>query len=499
MKDASRRLRTSLRGSVARASSNAVLSLRLYRGQRLALVFVPLLLAILANSLLALHSLDTLVTSERLVSRTHAVQAQIHILETRLVDAENGQRGYLLTGDTTYLAPFNAARSAIPAEIDRLRLLVDGDAAQQRQVATLEPLIAPLFDTWQQHIDLRAQQRTDEAIAEMRSDKAQHMADTIRALLTEMDAAEEQLLNNRLQTVGNSITEAQVTMLAASAANIVLLIVLFVLVWRAFAAREQHLRAETAARAAAEEAVALRDEFLSIASHELRTPLSVLLINIQLLERYLFNGDERDDRIQESFSAIHRQLGRLQTLIATMLDVSRIERGQLKISHDLFELVALVRSTVDEMQPIAQAHPIELLAPSDLPAAIYIRGDKMRLEQALLNLLQNAIKYSPEGGPISVEVKRKADWAIVSVADRGIGIPEDALPHVFERFYRAPTVRSEHISGMGVGLNIVQEIVALHGGEVTVTSKYGVGTTFTIHLPLAVSQLAPQSSTQPAQ
>lgn len=499
MKDALRRLEAILRGRLAGAPSQAFPSLRLYRGQRLALVFIPLLLATLLNSFLALHSLDTLVASERLVSRTHAVQTQIHVVETRLVDAENAQRGYLLTGDTRYLAPYIAAHSSLPDEIDRLRTLTNGDAAQQRQIDAFEPLVAPLFDMWQQHIDLRAQQRTDEAIAEMRNDNAQQTMDTIRAHLAEMDGTEEQLLEGRLRTVGNSISEAQVTMLVASLADIVLLVALFVLVWRAFAAREQHLQTESAARAAAEEAVTLRDEFLSIASHELRTPLSVLLVNTQLLERFLSRKDEQDERIQQSFAAIQRQLSRLQTLIATMLDVSRIERGQLKISHDLFELVALVRSTVDEVQPIAQAHPLELITPSDLPAAIYICGDKMRLEQALLNLLQNAVKYSPDGGTIRVTVARVDDWALISVADRGIGIPEDALPHVFERFYRAPTVRSEHISGMGVGLNIVQEIVALHGGNVTVTSKHGAGSTFTIHLPLAVPQPAPQSSPQPAQ
>jgi signal transduction histidine kinase len=102
----------------------------------------------------------------------------------------------------------------------------------------------------------------------------------------------------------------------------------------------------------------------------------------------------------------------------------------------------------------------------------------------LHNLLENAIKYSPNGGLIRVEMTRMATEVAISVTDHGMGIPADAVPHLFERFYRAPPVRSEHISGMGIGLYLVAEIVALHGGEVAVSSTEGVGSTFTVRLPI---------------
>ncbi|HEU5349627.1 MAG TPA: ATP-binding protein [Ktedonobacterales bacterium] len=488
MTDALRHLHTTLSASITHAISKLATSLRLYRGRGLALLFVPLLLAIIANGLLALHSLDTLVTSERVVSRSHAVQAQIHTVEARLVDTESALRGYLLTGDTTYLAPYAAARSTLTVEISRLGTLTAGDATQQRRVAALEPQIAPLLNEWQRAVDLRRQQRTAESIATMRSSEVQQSTDSIHALLAEMDGTEESLLDSRLREAGDSVVEAQVTMLVATIAAVALLSALFVLVWRAFAARERHLQIEREARAAAEAAVVLRDEFLSIASHELRTPVAVVLGNTQLIERLLAHRVERDERIRRGFDAIHRQLARLQALIATMLDVSRIESGQLTIARERLDLIPLARAVVDEVRPTTQAHSIELVVPSDPPHAIVIRGDALRLEQVLLNLLQNSIKYSPDGGPIRVEVTCAANEAVVSVSDYGLGIPEEALPHVFERFYRAPTVRSEHISGMGIGLYIVHEIVALHGGTVTVASEYGAGTTFTVRLPLAASQ-----------
>jgi len=158
--------------------------------------------------------------------------------------------------------------------------------------------------------------------------------------------------------------------------------------------------------------------------------------------------------------------------------------------RDTLDLVTLARAVVDQMRPTSPAHPIKLTAHSDESHPILVYGDALRLEQVLLNLLQNAIKYSPDGGPIRVEVARTSDSATLSVTDSGLGIPEDVLPHLFERFYRAPAARSEHISGMGIGLYVVHEIVAMHGGEVAVASKDGAGTTFVVRLPLAPPQLS---------
>jgi signal transduction histidine kinase len=487
LRDALHRLSATLSASLARVTGKQALPLWLYRGRWLVVVFALLLFAVIANGALALYSLKTLVTSEGVVSHSHAVLSQVHLVETRLLDAESAMRAYLLTGDTTYLTPYAMARNTLPDELARLRELTAGDDGQQRRVAALTPMIAPLLDEWQRAVELRAGERTDEAIAAMRADKVQRAMGSIRGLLAEMDTVEEQLLDGRLRAAGSSVREAQVTMLVATTADVALLAALFLLVWRAFAARERHLREEQSARATAEAAVALRDDFLSIASHELRTPVAVLLGNTQLLERVLTSKVKQDPQLRQSFAAIQRQLTRIQALIATMLDVSRIERGHLKIAHDLLDLVALVQDVVDEVGMTTPAHPIELVVPTEPPLDVFVYGDALRMEQVMFNLLQNAIKYSPDGGPIQVEVKRTDNWASVAVTDHGLGIAAEALPHLFERFYRAPAVRSEHISGLGIGLYIVHEIATLHGGDVFVASEQGVGTTFTVRLPLAAS------------
>lgn len=487
MTDALQRLQKVLRTGSARAALRVAVSLSPYQGRRLALVFMLLLLAILGNALLMVHKFDTVDASERIVSHTHAVEAQVAVVETLLVDAESGREGYLLTGDQSYLAPYVSARSTIGAQVSRLSTLMAGDATGQARIATLKPLLAVLLADLQRTIELRMQQRADEALALMRADGSQRTMESIRALLNEMDAREVHLLNEQLRTVEDNLTAAHLAILFAMLANVLLLAALFALGSRIFAERERRLRAEHAARTTAEEAVALRDEFLSIASHELRTPLAVLLGNIQLLERRVSRSAESGEYMHESFAAIHRQLARLQSLVNTMLDVSRIERGQLKIVRKPLDFAALVSAAVDEVQPIAQEHPIEVVISDDPTGTILVPGDELRLEQVVLNLLQNAIKYSPDGGPIRVEVTRAADHVSLSISDHGLGIPQEALPHLFKRFYRAPDVRSEHISGMGIGLYVVREIVAMHDGAIIVASEQGKGSTFTVQLPLAAS------------
>jgi signal transduction histidine kinase len=134
------------------------------------------------------------------------------------------------------------------------------------------------------------------------------------------------------------------------------------------------------------------------------------------------------------------------------------------------------------VQPTLTQHTLTC---SDPGVGLIINGDALRLEQVLQNLVQNAIKYSPAGGAVAVQVEQRGQMVCVAVADQGIGIPQDALPNLFRRFYRAKNVEEQHIDGMGIGLHVVKEIVTLHGGEVTVASSEGQGSTFTVCLPLA--------------
>ena len=451
------------------------------------LLFAPLFLTILMSGVLAVRAIRDLVDDEGDITQAHVVLDQTAAVYTDLSDGEVDVRTYLLTGDATYRIAYVQERTVIATGVAQLQAATANDAAQRGRVARLTPLVAQRLAQLQQASDLRAQQRPADAVAVLRSAESTQTEASIDMLLAQMDAASDRRIADRLRAVNGSLFEGERLLTVTTAANILLLAALFALTWYTFAAHERHLRVERAARAQVEAAMTLRDQFISVASHELRTPLTILLHGMELLERRVSRTVESDERLQQLFATIRRQLARLQTLIETMLDVSRIEHGQLTIAHKPLDLTGLVRTVVDEVRPTLERHTIELTAP---PGPIFVSGDAERLSEVLLNLLDNAAKYSPSGGTVRVEMRPAHDWVQVAVTDPGIGIPAEAIPHLFDRFYRAPSVRSEHIGGMGVGLYLVGEIVALHGGAVTVTSTEGVGSTFTVRLPT----IAPEAS-----
>jgi PAS domain S-box-containing protein len=231
----------------------------------------------------------------------------------------------------------------------------------------------------------------------------------------------------------------------------------------------------------AQAAIEMRNEFLSIASHELKTPLTTLLGHTQALQRRVTRDHTLNDRDQRALMIIEQQALRLNKQIGTLLDLSRIELGQFNLDDEPVDLPALARRIVAEIEPTLERHTLQI---SLLAPALVVMGDAGRLEQVLQNLLQNAIKYSPNGGTIMLQLERQTNQAVLMISDPGVGIPEAARPYLFQRFYRASNVISKNITGLGIGLYLVNLIVALHHGTIEYSSTEGEGTTFIIRLPL---------------
>ncbi len=232
----------------------------------------------------------------------------------------------------------------------------------------------------------------------------------------------------------------------------------------------------------AQHALQARNQFLSIAAHELKTPLTTLLGYAQLLKRRVERENSLHERNRQIIHILSEQAVRLDRLISSLLDLSRIEMGQFAIEHKPVDIVGLTQRVVGEIWLSLDKHELTLHS-SD--AAIFINGDELRLEQVLNNLILNAVKYSPNGGKISVNIQRKADTVQLMVSDQGIGIPAEAIPHLFQRFFRAANVSTRHLSGLGIGLYVVREIIALHEGTIEVESIENEGSTFTMTLPCA--------------
>jgi signal transduction histidine kinase len=229
-------------------------------------------------------------------------------------------------------------------------------------------------------------------------------------------------------------------------------------------------------------------------AHELRTPLTSLLGNAQLLLRRAQREGVLSGRDLRSLQVIVNQSERLNEMVSLQLDISRLHTGHLHIEHMPVDVAALVRQVIEEALPTLTRHTVTYSGP-DTP--LLVEGDGLRLFQVLNNLIQNAIKYSPTGGVVQVQVERHDATIRVAVSDEGIGIPQAELPQLFQRFYRASNVDDGEISGFGVGLYLVKEIVTLHGGAVDVVSEEGHGSTFLITLPLLEEQMVAPAASVP--
>jgi signal transduction histidine kinase/ActR/RegA family two-component response regulator len=231
------------------------------------------------------------------------------------------------------------------------------------------------------------------------------------------------------------------------------------------------------ARAAAEAANRLKDEFLATLSHELRTPLNAILGWTSMLTR----GQIEPTRMPRVFEALDRNAQSQAQLIADVLDVSRIITGKLQLQITSVDLSDLAGQAMDSVRAAASGRDIRL-AIEEAPNCV-VRGDPGRLQQILWNLLSNAIKFTPAGGSVRISVTRDERDVSVSVADTGVGIPAEFLPHVFDRFRQADQTTTRVHGGLGLGLSIVKHLVELHGGSVSASSAgRGQGACFTIRL-----------------
>ena len=248
----------------------------------------------------------------------------------------------------------------------------------------------------------------------------------------------------------------------------------------------EHARLFNEARSArreasdAESALRAREEFLSVAAHELKTPMTSAKIAAQLLQRS-FKDASLDPAQRRSIDTIERQISKLGRLAAQLLDTVRMHAGPLTLHIAPIDLVQVTREVIDEAADLSARHKITLTAPPSLQ----MNADAIRLGQVLLNLLENAVKFMPDGGNIEVTLSSVSRNAVVSVRDHGVGVAAGHLPRIFERFYQA----SDNRSGMGLGLYIARQIVEQHGGTIYAESPPDGGTRFVVSLPLALRSL----------
>lgn len=222
-----------------------------------------------------------------------------------------------------------------------------------------------------------------------------------------------------------------------------------------------------------------RSQFVSNASHELKTPLSTMKI---LIETLMYQDPMDPGMTKDFLTDVNQEIDRLNRIVSDLLTLVNIDSG-MKLNLAVLDIGALTQEQVKRLSPLARENGIELDCAVKEP--LEVNGDALKLQQVVYNIIDNAIKYTPRGGEVHCTLARSGRKAVVRVSDTGVGIPEEDLPHIFDRFYRVDKARSRETGGTGLGLSIVKQFVLLHGGTIDAKSAPGKGTTFIIELPLA--------------
>ncbi len=228
-----------------------------------------------------------------------------------------------------------------------------------------------------------------------------------------------------------------------------------------------------------EDAIRGSKQFVADASHELRTPLAVMRAELESLAQNARLGSET----REALGSVLEEVGRLGEIVESLFALSRLDAGEAGDAWQRLDLAELAATTAEQMSLLATDKDIRVSCES--ASGVAVQGDRARLKQVIVNLLDNAIKYTPRGGHVALSVRREGAWAVLEVTDDGIGIAPEALAHVFKRFFRADSSRSREPGGAGLGLSIVKSICSAHGAEVEVISTAGKGSTFRVRQPLA--------------
>jgi len=474
----------------------------------LLLGFAALLLLLAVDAGMTLHTAARLRVSQRRIAEVAGIRIELRALLAAYVDAETGQRGYLLTGDEAYLQPYEAARAALALSDLRLKSLLTPEKQLAELRGRIEELGSQKMAVLAQAVSEQRAHGPETALAVVREGRGKGMMDSIRTLAAQLDAELAATMKGLLADAEQRLAFTTAVFFSTSVIVAAALVALFFLTRRQFGEREtlavaqraSHVRVETllaserAAHSEATHANKLKDEFLAVVSHELRTPLNAILGWTTLLRE----GADDAQELKEGLDTIDRNAHAQARLIDDLLDVSRIISGKVRLRISEVDLHALALTVVDGLRPAAEARGVKIaLLPNE--EATEVLGDPDRLQQVVWNLVSNAIKFTPRGGEVELSVTRVGSAVALEVRDTGQGIRAEFLPRIFDRFSQQDASTTRGQSGLGLGLSITRHLVELHGGTITAGSAgEGLGATIHVEIPMiAVRELREQLGDRP--
>ncbi|MGA9770461.1 MAG: CHASE3 domain-containing protein [Blastocatellia bacterium] len=456
--------------------------------------FGVILIILVGNMALSYRATRVVIENERWVTHTYRVIGELDATLSNLVDAETGQRGFLITGLDSYLDPYNEAIATVGDHLKNIHELTADNPVQQKFVSILEPSVNERLSIIAESLTLRRQEGFEAARNIVLTNKGKVAMDMIRNTIADMKSEEEMLLHRRNAESNANALQAKWTYFIAGVLAAIMLGIFYYQFKRNISERatileheqaaradaETAYKAEQKARSDAEKANRLKDEFLATVSHELRTPLNAIIG----WSRMLRTGKLDSESFARGLEAIDRNAKSQAQLVEDLLDTSRIISGKLRLDVRPVDFVRVIDAAIDAVRPAADARNIQIRKVLD-PDAGAVSGDPERLQQVIWNLLSNAIKFTPKDGRVEVRLERINSHVEVIVSDTGKGISADFLPHVFELFRQADSTISREHTGLGLGLAIARRIVEMHGGTIRADSP-GVdqGATFTVMVPL---------------
>ena len=427
------------------------------------------LFALLLILMLCFFSWQQVVQVNRDISASQQALVDISQVRTLAVDAETGQRGFLITDDISYLEPYSKAIEALPGQLKKLRLHAQGNAESERDIRDLTSLVDVKTAELKKTIQLRMDSGISEAIARVKTGRGKQLMDSIRALCVHMEHEEMGVLKERSAAAERKNKLAGLTTVLAS------LGLFGIVLFTNLRMKREKDRALEASQA--------KSTFLANMSHELRTPLNAIIGYSEMLEEEA--ADTGNDASVPDLQKIRSAGKHLLELINSVLDLSKIEAGKMDLYLETFSVCTLVEEVISTVQLMAEKNGnlLTKTCPLDIGS---MHGDLTKIRQSLLNLLSNACKFTTNG-TVSLVVAREAvgevNWIRFSVTDSGVGMTEEQAKSLFEPFTQADSSTTRKFGGTGLGLAITHRFAEMMGGRIGLISKPGQGATFTLMLP----------------
>ena len=426
------------------------------------------------------YEINSFITDEKWVEHTYQVIGNADDVEKSMLDIETGERGYLITHNEVFLAPYNSGISHIMTQLDSLRTSTVDNPVQQANIENLTQLINKKITFVAQTDALGKNANTDAAVTLVKSLEGKKTMDAIRQVIGEIKNEENNLLNQRIELSQISATNTSNTIIVGTIIAIVITIISTIVIYRKMQQRDEiektniELHFETEKLKERDNAKA---ELSAMVSHELKTPLVTISGYAEMLREDALLGTLNKDQTH-AVDTIISQTIKLERLISDIMDAQKMDLKKMKFNKREFEISEFMDEQLQIHSKLMDEKKIRFVNSTD-GEKINITSDPDRLSQVFANLIKNAVDFVPvNNGRIEINAKRKNGQAIFYVKDNGSGIPKDKQENLFKKFYQIDTSLKRSHGGTGLGLVICKGIVEALGGTMWLESEVGQGTTF---------------------